>query len=99
MTSSTSTTLADRYVWAVLRDIPAGDRPELEREIRALIADTIEAMSADGTLDADAAERAALTELGDPGALAGATPARSTTCSGRPSTPSGAGFSRSCWAY
>ena len=71
MTSSTSTTLADRYVWAVLRDIPAGDRPELEREIRALIADTIEAMSADGTLDADAVERAALTELGDPGALAG----------------------------
>ena len=70
MTSSTSTTLTDRYVWAVLRDIPAGDRPELEREIRALIADTIEAKAADGTLDAEAAERAALTELGDPGALA-----------------------------
>ena len=70
MTASTSTTLTDRYVGAVLRDIPSGDRPELEREIRALIADTIEAKTADGTLDADAAERAALTELGDPGALA-----------------------------
>lgn len=70
MTSSTSTTLTDRYVWAVLRDVPSGDRPELEREIRALIADTIEAKAADGTLDAEAAERAALTELGDPGALA-----------------------------
>ena len=70
MTSSTATTLTDRYVWAVLRNVPSGDRPELEREIRALIADTIEATAADGTLDAEAAERAALNELGDPGALA-----------------------------
>jgi hypothetical protein len=70
MTASTSTTLTDRYVWAVLRDIPADDRPELEREIRAFIADAIEAKNADGMLDPEAAERAALTELGDPGALA-----------------------------
>ncbi len=68
--TSTTPTLTDRYVQAVLGGVPSGDRPELEREIRALIADTIDAKAADGTLDADAAERAALTELGDPGALA-----------------------------
>jgi hypothetical protein len=68
--TSTTPTLTDRYVQAVLGGVPSGDRPELEREIRALIADTIEAKAADGTLDADAAERAALTELGNPGALA-----------------------------
>jgi hypothetical protein len=65
-----SSTLTDRYVWAVLRDVPSGDRPELEREIRALIGDAIEAAAANGTLDAEAAERAALTELGSPGGLA-----------------------------
>jgi len=67
---TTTSTLTDRYVQAVLRSVPSGDRAELEREIRALVADAIEARTADGTLDADAAERAALTELGDPGALA-----------------------------
>jgi hypothetical protein len=70
MTAAPTTTLTDRYVYAVLRDVPSGDRPELEREIRALIADTTEAKVADGTLDAEAAERSALTELGDPSALA-----------------------------
>ena len=68
--TSTTPTLTDRYVSAVLSGVPTGDRPELEREIRALIADTVDAKTADGTLAADAAERAALTELGDPGALA-----------------------------
>jgi hypothetical protein len=68
--TSTTPTLTDRYVQAVLGGVPTGDRPELEREIRALIADTVDAKAADGTLDAGAAERAALTELGDPGALA-----------------------------
>src|SRR6478735_4298997 len=70
MTSTTTPTLTDRYVQAVLGGVPTGDRPELEREIRALIADTVDAKTADGTLAAEAAERAALTELGDPGALA-----------------------------
>ena len=69
MTSNTPN-LTDRYVSAVLGGVPTGDRPDLEREIRALIADTVDAKAADGTLDAAAAERAALTELGDPGALA-----------------------------
>ena len=68
--TSTTPSLTDRYVQAVLGGVPSGDRPELEREIRALIADTVDAKAADGTLAADAAERAALTELGDPGALA-----------------------------
>jgi hypothetical protein len=60
----------DRYVWAVLRSVPTKQRPELEREVRALIADATEAKAADGTLDAAAAERAALEELGSPDALA-----------------------------
>lgn len=64
-------TLTDRYVWAVIREVSERQRPELEREVRALVADAIEARADDGSLDADAAERAALTELGDPRELAG----------------------------
>jgi hypothetical protein len=63
-------TLTDRYVWAVVRAVPQVQRAELEREVRALVADAIEARTAAGETDPDAAERAALTELGDPGALA-----------------------------
>ena len=62
------TTLTDRYVWAVLRAVPRRQRADLEPEIRALVAD-----AADAHADAaspDAAERAALLELGDPDALA-----------------------------
>ena len=33
------TSLADRYVWAVLRAVPRDQRPDLEPEIRALVAD------------------------------------------------------------
>ena len=68
--SAPKPTLTDRYVRAVLRNVPSGQRDELEREVRALVADAIEARAADGQLDPDAAERAALTELGDPAALA-----------------------------
>ncbi len=64
------TTLTDRYVWGVLRSIPEADRSELEPEIRALVADAVEARIAGGATDADA-ERAALIELGDPESLAG----------------------------
>jgi hypothetical protein len=63
-------TLADRYVWGVLRAIPEKQRPDLEPEIRALVADAVEAAQARGSGDAEAAERAALTELGDPELLA-----------------------------
>jgi hypothetical protein len=62
------TTLTDRYVWAVLRAVPSRQRAELEPEIRALVADAAEAHA--GTATPEAAERAALAELGDPDALA-----------------------------
>ena len=41
-------TLSDRYVWGVLRAVPQAKRAELEPEIRALVADAVEAR-ADGT--------------------------------------------------
>ncbi len=69
-------TLTDRYVWGVLRAVPERQRAELEPEIRALVADAVEARAAatgdDATAarDDDAGERAALTELGDPELLA-----------------------------
>ena len=62
-------TLTDRYVWGVLRAVPVSQRPELEPEIRALIADAVEAR-ASGDVSAAGVERAALSELGDPEALA-----------------------------
>ena len=62
--------LTDRYVWAVLRGVPQAQRTDLEPELRGLIADAIEARNGDPTLSAEAAERAALTELGDPAVLA-----------------------------
>ena len=64
------TTLTDRYVWGVLRSVPEAQRPDLEPEIRAMIADAVEARSA-GSAETDAVvERAVLTELGDPEVLA-----------------------------
>jgi hypothetical protein len=64
------TDLSERYVQAVLRAVPAAQRADLELEIRALVADAIEAKTAEtGSTDADA-ERAALTDLGDPALLA-----------------------------
>jgi hypothetical protein len=64
------TTLTDRYVWGVLRAVPEAQRAELEPEIRALVADAVDARIEAGTSDAAEAERAALTELGDPDDLA-----------------------------
>lgn len=63
------TTLSDRYVWGVLRAVPARQRDELAPEIRALVADAVEAREAAGSPPPEA-ERAALTELGDPELLA-----------------------------
>ena len=62
--------LSDRYVWAVLRAVPSAQRAELEPEIRALVADAIEARAAGGGSSSEAVEREALTELGDPAVLA-----------------------------
>jgi hypothetical protein len=61
------TTLTDRYVWAVLRAVPGRQRAELEPEVRALVADAVDANAASTR---EAAERAALVELGDPDLLA-----------------------------
>lgn len=62
-------TLTDRYVAATLRSVPEAQRPDIERELRASIADAV-----DGRLEAgepaDVAETAVLTELGDPAVLA-----------------------------
>jgi hypothetical protein len=62
-------TLTERYVQAVLRAVPAGQRADLEPEIRALVADAVDAQP--DAPSPELRERAALTELGDPDALAG----------------------------
>jgi hypothetical protein len=68
-TTDITTSLTERYVQAVLRRLPPGQRPDIERELRTSIAD-----AADGRVEAGsdpaAAERDVLTELGDPVRLA-----------------------------
>jgi hypothetical protein len=64
-----TTTLTDRYVSATLRRVPQKQRPEIEKELRAAIADDVDARLAQGDAP-DAAEHAALVELGDPYRLA-----------------------------
>ena len=64
------TNLSERYVQAVVRAVPAAQRADLEPEIRALVADAIEAKTAETELTDAEAERAALTDLGDPAVLA-----------------------------
>jgi hypothetical protein len=63
------TTLTDRYVDATLRRLPVDKRGDIERELRASIADAV-----DGRIDAGGdragAEVDVLTELGDPARLA-----------------------------
>lgn len=61
--------LTDRYVWAVLKSLPESKRVDIDRELRGSIADDVDARVASGD-DPAAAERAVLTELGEPGALA-----------------------------
>lgn len=66
-----TTTLTDRYVFAVVRSLPEGkQRADIERELRASIADQIDARVDAGERPEDA-ERSTLTELGDPMRLAG----------------------------
>lgn len=60
-------TLTDRYVQEVVRRLPAANRDDVGRELHATIADTLEARDEP---DRDAAERAVLTEMGDPIRLA-----------------------------
>jgi hypothetical protein len=65
----TADTLTDRYVWAVLKSLPEAKRSDIDRELRASIADDVDARVAAGE-QPDAAERAVLTELGEPMRLA-----------------------------
>ncbi|WP_295010526.1 permease prefix domain 1-containing protein [uncultured Microbacterium sp.] len=72
----TDTSLAERYVTAVARSVPAADRAEVSAELRASIADEVEGRIAAGEEPA-AAEYAVIAELGDPIAYA-------ASLSGRP---------------
>lgn len=60
--------LTDRYVHAVARSLPESRRDDVERELRATIADDIDARVDAGSSPSDA-ERDALASLGDPAAL------------------------------
>jgi hypothetical protein len=63
-------TLTDRYVDATARRLEESQRPEVERELREMIEDLVEGRLSTGEVDRAAAERAVLTELGDPVRLA-----------------------------
>ncbi|KRC60548.1 hypothetical protein ASE14_05955 [Agromyces sp. Root81] len=63
------TTLTDRYVWAAARTLPETQRADFDRELRERIGDATDALVEAGSSPVDA-ERSALTELGDPAALA-----------------------------
>lgn len=62
-------TLTDRYVDAAMRTVPERQRSDLAAELRASIVDGIDARVEAGE-GPEAAERAVLTELGDPDKLA-----------------------------
>ncbi|MDG4809156.1 permease prefix domain 1-containing protein [Micromonospora sp. WMMD1120] len=62
-------TLTDRYLAATLRSVPTQRREEIATELRASIEDMIEGRT-DGGTDPATAERAVLTELGNPDLLA-----------------------------
>ncbi|SFI24451.1 hypothetical protein SAMN05216275_102131 [Streptosporangium canum] len=66
---TTTSTLTDRYVDAILRHLPGRQRPGIEKELRASIADAVDDRLEAGSGPAEA-ELAALTELGDPARLA-----------------------------
>lgn len=66
---TTTATLTDRYVDAAMRTVPESQRADLAAELRASIDDQIEARVEQGE-SPQAAERAVLTELGDPDKLA-----------------------------
>src|SRR5690625_6419151 len=63
------TSLADRYISATINELPADLHDEVRPELQASIADAVEARMAQGE-DRETAERAVLTELGDPAVLA-----------------------------
>lgn len=64
-----TTSLTDRYVWAVSRQLPPETGPDVAQELRGTLDETIEGRVAAGE-DPREAERHAITELGDPDILA-----------------------------
>ncbi|MEU1971162.1 permease prefix domain 1-containing protein [Microbacterium sp. NPDC019599] len=62
-------TLTDRYIDAAMRTVPDRQRADLAAELRASIDDQIDARVAEGEPQ-EVAERAVLTDLGDPDKLA-----------------------------
>lgn len=64
-----TTSLTERYIAATIKELPAELHEEVRLELEASIADAVEARMAQDE-GADTAERAVLTELGDPAALA-----------------------------
>jgi hypothetical protein len=65
----TTVTLTDRYIDAAMRTVPEKQRADLSAELRASIGDQIDARVEAGE-PAGEAERAVLTDLGDPDKLA-----------------------------
>lgn len=66
---TTTTTLTERYISATIRSLRPDAQDDVRAELEASIADAIEARVDQGDAPEDA-ERAVLTELGDPGVLA-----------------------------
>lgn len=64
-----TTTLTDRYIAAVVRGVPAKQRADLQKELRASLADSIDDRVEAGATR-KAAEHDAIVELGDPMVLA-----------------------------
>lgn len=62
-------TLTDRYIAATVRSLPESLQAEVRDELRASIADAVDVRTENGE-PLEHAERAVLTELGDPGVLA-----------------------------
>lgn len=65
----TRTSLTDRYVWAVTRQLPPETGPDVARELRVTIEETVENRVAAGE-DPESAERETVAGLGDPDVLA-----------------------------
>ncbi|MEU4016849.1 permease prefix domain 1-containing protein [Microbacterium sp. NPDC028030] len=66
---TTTTTLTERYISATIRSLRPETQDDVRAELEASIADAVEARLEQGETP-EAAERAVLTELGDPGVLA-----------------------------
>lgn len=67
--TTTTPTLTDRYIETILRQLPGRQRADIERELRASIADAVDERLESG-VDPAEAEIAVLTDLGDPARLA-----------------------------